>query len=57
MSSLIRAVVASVGLGALAILAAPEVPAQDAGPKWERDYAAARELSRKTGKPMFLVLR
>jgi hypothetical protein len=46
---------------AVAALAAPTVNNADAAPEkvagWQSDYQAARAEARRTGKPLFVVLR
>jgi hypothetical protein len=55
--SRVKALCVAIGLGLPAAWLGLESPAQDAGATWVTDYAQAREIARKTGKPMFLVLR
>ncbi len=44
-------------LGSLLLCTLPLLAADDSAPAWQTSFAEARELSRKTGKPIFLVFR
>ena len=44
-------------LASLLLCTLPLLAADDGGSTWQTSFAEARELSRKTGKPIFLVFR
>ena len=50
--------IAALGLGALVVGSTTCVPVSaQAEPAWQSDYAAAQELARRSGKPLFVAFR